>query len=414
MKQQREIPTNSLILLNTSSLVGAAAVTGILGFVYYWLVAARLFPKQSFGLPSADVSAMLLLGILSVLGLGTLIIGELPRHRGRNFALMSTALLVAGICGAMTGAAFALLAPLVSADFQHLRTSVGTVARFALGVSLTTITITLDDALIGVLRGKLQFWRNSLFAVTKLALLYAAGLWLFHQSHVAIYTAWVSDIILSLIPLLLFFRHHQGWCGQQLRLDWNHLRKQAIPTVQHHVLNLILQAPTMAMPVLVTILLSTLANAAFYASWMISGIVFTGTMALTYMLFAINPDDKAELARRIRLTLGLLLLICLLDNLILQGAGGPILTIFGRSNAQQATISLHIIIIASLPSILKEHYTAIRHMQRKMVSTMIPAMLGILLELGIAILGARLGGLNGLCLGWVIALVLEALYRGVA
>jgi O-antigen/teichoic acid export membrane protein len=405
----RWLKTNSIILINAGSLVGATAVTGIMGFVY-WLVAARQFPEQSVGLASADVSAMLLLGTLSVLGLGTLLIGELPRHRGREFALMSTALLIAGLCGAITGAAFALIAPLVSADFQHLRASVGTVALYSLGVGITTITIALDDALVGLLRGDLQFWRNSIFAVTKLALLYAAGLWLFHRSNVAIYTAWVSGIIISVIPLLLFFIRRRGWRGQQLRLDWDHLRKLAVPAAQHHALNLILQAPTMAMPVLVTILLSAMANAAFYVSWMISGFVFTGTMALTRVLFAINPDNKAELARKIRLTLGLSLLVCLLGNLILQVVGGPILTIFGSSYAEQATSSLRIIIIASLPSIIKEHYTAICRMQSKMVRAMIPAALGSLLELGFAALGARLAGLDGLCLGWVVALSLEALY----
>ena len=131
----RWLKTNSLILLNASSLVGASAVTGILGFVY-WLAAARQFPEQSVGLASADVSAMLLqLGTLSVLGLGTLMIGELPRHRGREFALMSTALLVAGLCGALTGAAFALLAPYVSADFSICAPTSGPCGVFARGQS---------------------------------------------------------------------------------------------------------------------------------------------------------------------------------------------------------------------------------------------------------------------------------------
>jgi hypothetical protein len=108
--------------------------------------------------------------------------------------------------------------------------------------------------------------------------------------------------------------------------------------------------------------------------------------------------------------LALSFLVCLLGNLFLQVAGGPILAIFGKSYAEQAATSLHIIMIASLPSILKEHYTAICRMQRKMARAMLPAALGSLLELGFAALGARFGGLNGLCLGWVIALVVEALY----
>ena len=191
---------NSIILLNAGSLVGTTAVTSLLSFIYWWL-AARAFPPEAVGLASAAISAMTLLGSLAIVGLGTLLLGELPLQRGREGSLISTALmLVAGI-GGLLGFAFAVVAPYVSSGFQPLGASTGSSGLFALGVSLTAITLVLDDALIGLFRGGLQLWRNSLFAVVKLAVLLAASLWLSRAVGLTIYATWAIGNICSLVAL---------------------------------------------------------------------------------------------------------------------------------------------------------------------------------------------------------------------
>jgi hypothetical protein len=45
-----------------------------------------------------------------------------------------------------------------------------------------------------------------------------------------------------------------------------------------------------------------------------------------------------------------------------------------------------------------------------MASVALPIAIGSLLELGIAGLGARFGGLVGLSLGWVVAVCIEAIF----
>src|SRR5512132_3304565 len=92
---------------NAIALVGTQAITSALGFVYWWL-AARWFPPASVGLASAMVSTMMLLGTLGMLGLGTLLIGELPRQRWRAPQLVTTSVLVAGAASAALGLIFAL------------------------------------------------------------------------------------------------------------------------------------------------------------------------------------------------------------------------------------------------------------------------------------------------------------------
>src|ERR1700680_547080 len=185
---------NNIILVNAGSLVGTTAVTSLLGFVYWWL-AARAFSPAVVGFGSAAISAMTLLGTLALLGLGTLLLGELSQQRGREASLISTALIIVGGVGGLLGLAFAVAAPHISADFRALDASVGNCALFALGVSLTAITLVLDDVLIGLFRGKLQLWRNGLFAALKLAALLAVSLWVSHVVGLTIYATWAIRYI---------------------------------------------------------------------------------------------------------------------------------------------------------------------------------------------------------------------------
>src|SRR5947208_4140848 len=157
------IKTNIVMLVNAGSLISTTAVTSMLGFVYWW-VAARWFPPEAVGLGSAAISAMTLLAIISTLGLGTLLTGELARQPGKEGSLISASLIVAGGAGGCAGIVFALVAPFVATDFQALRASVVDILLFAAGVSLTTIALVLDYALIGLLRGGLPFCRTTLFA----------------------------------------------------------------------------------------------------------------------------------------------------------------------------------------------------------------------------------------------------------
>src|SRR5579864_8544794 len=126
------INTNSVMLVNAASLVGTTAVTSMLGFVYWW-IAARRFTPEAVGIASASISAMTLLGGLCMLGLGTLLITELPRQPGRAGSLISTALIVVGLAGGIAGFEFAVFAPYVSSGFRPFGANVVSITVFASG-----------------------------------------------------------------------------------------------------------------------------------------------------------------------------------------------------------------------------------------------------------------------------------------
>jgi len=403
------IKTNIVMLVNAGSLISTTAVTSMLGFVYWW-VAARWFPPEAVGLGSAAISAMMLLGIISTLGLGTLLTGELARQPGKEGSLISASLIVVGGAGGCAGIVFALVAPFVATDFQGLRSSVVDILLFAAGVSLTTITLVLDYALIGLLRGDLQLWRNTLFAITKLAALFVVSLWLSQKVGLTIYTTWLVGNALSLALLTVFVVLKGERSLRSYLPQWGLLRKLRGVALQHHIFNLLILLSGWFLPVLVTILLSARVNAWFYVSFMLANFIFNAANALTIVLYAMSSAHPAILAHKARLTLGLGVVTVILANCIFQFATKQVLGVFGHIYAEQAAWSLRILALGTLPFLIRSHYVAICRSQGRILNALLPMAAGTLLELGAATLGALLGGLTGLSLGWVAALYAEAVF----
>ncbi len=395
------------MLVNAGSLIGTTAITSALGFVYWW-IAARYFSPESIGFASACISAMMLLGSFCVLGLGTLLITELPRQPGREASLISTALLVVSLVGTCVGIAFAQLAPYAIPSFQLLRASGVDSITFAVGVSLNAITLVLDQALIGLLRGSLQLWRNTLFAIIKLGTLFVVSSWFTRNIGIALYALWAVSSALSMLVLVIPIALKKQGIKRYLP-QWGLLRKMGGAAVQHHMLNLILQFPTQVLPLMVTALLSARMNAWFYVSWMIVSFVFVIPGALTTVLHAMNSAQPATLAHKARVTIGLAVLTGLLTNIVLQFGTTQVLSIFGSTYAENAAWCLRALALAAFPLIIKNHYISICRIQDQIGGAILGILPGGILEVVAAAFGAHIGGLTGLSVGWVAAIAVEAL-----
>jgi O-antigen/teichoic acid export membrane protein len=403
------LKTNRTIFINAGSLIGTMGITSALGFVYWWL-AARTFPAQGVGIASASISAMTLLGTIGVMGLGTLLITELPRQPERVGSLISTAILVVGIAGGCIGIVFALVAPWLSANFQPVSASLFTIVLFGIGVSLTSITLVLDQAIIGLLLGTVQFWRNGVFTLGKLVALLLVSRWIATSGGMGIYAAWAIGNIISLLALSGWVIWKKGWPDKSYWPQRMLLRKLGRAALQHHLLNLALSAPILILPVMVTVLLSAQANAWFYMSWMIANFLFVVPGALTMVLHAINSAQQATLRYKARVTLGLSFVVGIAVNVVLLIGAPLVLSLFGHTYAQEASWTLRILALGAFPLIIKNHYISICRIHDRITQAMIGMAPGGLLELGLAILGAHLDGLAGLSAGWVGAMCIEAFF----
>jgi O-antigen/teichoic acid export membrane protein len=395
-----------VIISNAASLIGTFGVTSGLGFVYWW-VAAQLFDKAEVGLASALISAMMLMGTLGMLGLGTLMIGELRRRRAIAVSLISGALVVASITAGSLGLIFALITSQTSDEFAIL-TDTGYLLLFVVGTAVTGALLVLDQALLGLLRGTLQLYRNAIFAAGKLLILAVVGLAFVNLNSMAIYATWLAGNLLSIIPLAFIALPHllQQHEMVSARHVFRELRGAALA---HHVLNVSVQTSQFALPVLVTFLFSAVVNASFYVAWLIVSILFIIPAALTQTLYAVSSAEDQASPRQIRLTLRLSLFFVSAGVLVLVVGAPLILGIFGQAYADQASPSLRIMALAAFPMIIKVHYIAIFQIRRKIRLAALAMLGGALLELTLAFLGGATGNLWALSVGWTGAIFIEAI-----
>ena len=390
------------MLTNAGSLVGSIAVTSLLGFPYWWL-AARAFSPAEVGFAATAVSAMALLGTFGMLGLGTLLTGELSRGRHEIEPLVASGLAVCVVFGLVLGLAFGAVAGVFG--LHELAHSAGAILVFALGTAFTALTLVVDQALVGLLRGMIQFRRNVIFSVAKLVVLGLLGGLSAGVGGVGIFATWVVGLVISTGWLVV--RTARMGTLRRYRPRWSIVRHWRRPALEHHLLNLAVQGPTLVAPLVVSATVSVTATAYYYTASLIIGFFAYFTIALTYALYAIAVRDPDRLAGPLKFTFRLSLGVIAAANVVLLAGADVILRIFGPEYAAHADDVLRILAVLLFALVVKDHYIAINRVRGTVLRGAKLCLAGGALEMSFAAIGALHSGLTGFALGALVALALE-------
>lgn len=399
---RRALQKNATLVSNSGALaIGTMAAAG-LGFVYWWL-AARLFPPEVIGKASGLLSVMGLVGLLGEAGLGTLLIGEIVRHPGKERGLVAAA--------ACVGVALAVgIALLFAVGGTYLTNSTGRIGGwfegvpFVLGCCLIVFSAVGDQAFVGNLRSTGRMIRQVLFALFKLMLIAAAAA-AGYASTAAILLTWVAGMLASWIGVDLLTRggarHLVGPPDFQLL---HALRRKVF---DHYTLDVALQAPGVIMPYLVLILLSPTINAAFVSLWMLVSMASVIPAAMATALFPVVRAAPKQSRHNILLSLMASLLFSVVCAAFIFIYSQEVLAVFNPKYPGIAGSSLRFLGLSLLGSTLKFHACTLARLSDTMRKASRWFTLGGLLELCFSVAGAKLGQLQGLVLGWTLAVSIE-------
>lgn len=396
---------NSLFLRNAGSLFATTGLSSLAGFVY-WSLAARAFTQTAVGYASASVSAITMLGTIGVLGFGTLLIGELPKHASRA-GLIWAALLASAAVALLLGTVFVLAAPSVSSKFADICARPFSAALFVAGAVVTAVALLFDQAAIGLLRGGWQVSRNTAMALLKVLLLVIVVAFVSERSGLGITVSWVAATGISMLPIALALRLAKA--AVLRRPDWRSLRRLGKKALSHNGLNLAIAVPRSLMPVLVTVVVSPAANAAFYVAWVVSGFLYILPEHLGTVLFAVSSMAPWQIVKKLRFSLRLSLMAGLPCMAALVAGSQFVLSTFGTNYVRMAEVPLVILIIGYLPTVIKLHYVAVKRAEGQLASAAAVMVFAALLESAGAITGGIFDGLDGLTVGVVAAYAIEGL-----
>jgi O-antigen/teichoic acid export membrane protein len=398
--------SNRDLVDNAGSLLATTGLTSLLGFVF-WSIATRTFSQQAVGYGSAAVSAFTLIGTIGMFGLGTLLIGELPRRNVTRAGLVSAALLACAAGSLLLGIGFVVVAPHVSSHFAVVMGTPGRAALFVAGSVVTGVTMVFDQATIGLLRGGLQLGRNLAFAVAKLLVLPAVAIFLHDAFGFGVTAAWVAGMALSLGATAVWLRF-KGTRILPLP-QWGILRELGWTAMAHNWLNISLAVPFTLMPVLVTVLVSPAANGAFFIAEMLAAFLYVVPAHLATVLFAVVAGDPQVIARKLRVALRLSFLLGL-PGMIILGAGAHfLLSLFGPGYASKATVVLMLLAIGYPLSVPKALYIAVCRASGRITRAAVVLTTFAVVELGVAAVGALSGGLTAMSFALLACRFIEAL-----
>ena len=411
------------LLVSFASLVTAQALGAGLGLVF-WVVVARLVVPEDLGAAAAAISTQTLLGSIASLGVGTLLISELPRvptsvqrrllHRG-----LAAVLVASGLAGVV----LALSAGLLGRSLQEALAAPGGSPVFVVGVAAAAAALVVDQAGLGLNRATVQVGRSLLASGLRFPL--AAGLlaWGFRGSA-AVQLCWVAPLALSVVVSLLRLRSRpSGRAGADRRPDppldpndppidpqsWRaDLGRYAAPALRNHGLSLSLAAGSQLVPLVAALVLSTVDNASFAIAWLLATFVFLPPYLLATALFAHGANASVEEFREtMRTTVPAALTLSLGLCVGAWVLGRPVLSIFGAHYASTSWVLLALLVPAGLWMVLKDHLVAFWRSQRRYRLGVSLTLVALALELAGATVGGLLDGGRGLCAGWLAAMVVE-------
>ena len=381
-----------------ASLVGSQLGGGVLGLVFWTLVARALTPEQ-VGVGAALVAAMTLLSTFGVLGIGTLL---LERFKVASVtdrrALLSTGFGIAGMGGALVAAGWLGLSALA-----HLSGVLGDLSPSSalLLVGTTGIAATcsaFDQAVIGMGVSRLQLRRNLIASIVRIAVL-SGEIALDVRSGQAVLIAWTVGLLGSLLAAPLR-RHLPPRARVTVRQRWQLVRNHWPVAIGHHGLTLAVASSSLMVPVVVASLMPATQTAYFNQANLLGGTLTALPYLLTLALFA-TAENAEGFRRKAPRTLIMGMVLAL--SIILAGAlfGRVLLLMFGTSYSQKSWLLLLIILASGPGMVIKDHFVVLRRLQGRRRQGALTTALWSAAELTGAVVGGLVGGITMLCLGWL-------------
>ncbi len=388
------------MLPNSLALIGAKTGMMGLGFVF-WVLAARLFDRHDVGVAAGVVSAMMVCTQLALLGLGSSVIAQYPRHAQDPHALLDSAQTIVVGVSALASTAFLLVA---AGAFEHLDVVVSTVGYGALFVAasvLGTLGVLLDQAFTAMRRGDQVLVRGLSFGSATVAALALAAVIAGDAGSQAIFLPWVVGGLVACALGVVQLRRTVPGYRPRTAVDRDTARALMGRGLPNYALTLAERVPGLVLPMIVVELLSPSANAAWYAAWMMAWVVYIVPIQVGMTAFAEVAHDPSRIAAIVGQGIRTSLAIGVAGSLVAIASADVVLSILGPGYAQDGAAPLRILVLALIPLTFSFAYFAVCRATDQLREAIAFGWTLGLASVAAAALVAPGGGLEAMAIAWV-------------
>ena len=386
---------------------GAMGLGGV-----FWLLAARVATPAEVGLAAGAVSAMILCTQVAILGFGSAVILHLRSHAERLSVLLNSALSLVVGTSVVLSVGFLVIAGVVLDQLGVVAHSALFAALFITAAVTGTLGILLDQTNTALRRGDQALVRNIVFGVTTLLGLVGVALVGSRVAAVAVFAPWAAaGVVATAVGIQQLRRSVQGY-RPRASVDVPLSRRLVQSALPNYVLSLADRAPALALPVVVTELLSPEANATWYAVWMVAFVVYTIPVQLGLTVFSEIARDPASEARAVRRGIRTSLAFALPAAAVVALAAHPLLGLLGEHYVAGGVTPLRLLVLGCIPLTFVQAYFASARARGRLREAIAAAVSGAVVAFAAAAVAAVAGGLTAMAGAWLAAQVPLALWAG--
>lgn len=401
MSYIREIYNDSLHR-NSFYLIATQLFNVSLGF-FFWVIAARYYTPHEVGTISALVSFMLLISMISTLGFPTAFIFFLPRDRENASRIINSCLTSSMAASFIFSFIFVLGLDIWAPPLKSILNDLKFSLLFAVVTAISTTSVNISSAFVAGRKSSFHMIKEMLYSLVKILPLQLFSLF----GAIGIFLAWGIGGVVAVT--MGFFCLHLVWKGYLPKPMLDPIIKNlAGYSAGNYLAEIFFYLPRLILPIMVLNLVSTESTSYFYIAMMIATLLYGISQSISTSLLA-ESAESGELWQKVKQSLKLNAALLFPGILFFVFFGKFVLNIFNPQYAQNASVTLIILTIASLPVSINTMFTAVRNAQKR-VSDVVKINAGIAaITLALAFPLLRSSGIEGAAFAFLAANTLVAI-----
>jgi len=215
----------------------------------------------------------------------------------------------------------------------------------------------LDRVFIASRRAEFSLIKNTIFSLLKIPLPIFLGLF-FHAFGIV--SSWGLAIAIAFgIAVLVFLPRVQRGYRPALTIDLGIIRRIRGYAAGNYAVAIFGAAPALLLPIIVVNLVSAEANAYFYISWTMAGLLHAIPIAVSFSLFAEASHFEDQLASQARRAFRFSVLLLVPAVVLMALLGKWLLLAFGQAYSSNALTLLWLFAASSLPAAINDIYVSV-------------------------------------------------------
>jgi O-antigen/teichoic acid export membrane protein len=395
------------LIKNSFFLLLSTATQGILGAAF-WLLSARLFNAAEIGEATALISATVLLGYVSLLGLNSSVIRFLPTTRDGD-AHIDNGIAIPLVVAAVLATSYVLVLPSLASQLAFVRHSLLDASGFVVFTAMTALVLFTDAVFIARRQAKYNLLVDGLvLGGTKLALPVAlVGAGAFGIVAANGFAA-LLDVAVSVVLMVVVLGYRPS-----ARVHLHAIREALAFSSANYLANLLNLLPTLVLPLAILDELGARAAGFYYIAFSIANMLNATAYSTCQSLFAEGSHggtDKIALTRRSAV---LLAAITVPTAALFAALSHIVLSLFGEQYSLHGTGTLVVLALALIPVSACSWTTTLLRINGQLGALMLSTTLYAVSICTLAVWWAR-SGLVFVALAWMTGNIVATLVAGAA